>query len=512
LPEHPHPAGDDDTTTTSTSMDVSAASAGAGGHVDQGCDHGDAGQGGGGDTSDPPDGLWPAKGLTITRITLNQGVRHTLMEAGKAQKDDTPLVADRPGLLRVFYEQFAEHGENRVIARLTIGDAIFIKEVAHGTASLDAQLGSTINFEVPRELIGHGMSYRVDLLHPAGGGADVDVDVDGSAFPAELQQPVSVLSTGDGLKVVLVPIRYTAGGADLMPDLSDAQIALHRKQIMAWYPVREVELSVRGESLDWDQTLGAKGEGWPALLTAVADLRSTDDASNDSYYYGVFMPDANFNSFCSQGCVAGLGFVSPEMNSWSRAAIGLGYAGVQMAEVFAHELGHNHGRVHSPCGGPANPDPDYPHADGSIGSWGFDIIAGELHAPTASRDFMSYCNPAWVSKFTYGALYDRARLLNNVLLSVQNAEPRQYDRAILSAGGTAEWTSDITLSVPPQGEPRTVDVTSDAGQRQEIATFVPFDHIDGGVLFVPRPANGRPSDRARQMRFQAAGRSRWLKR
>lgn len=490
------------------------ASTGADGHTggtsDHGCNPGDDGQGG--DDVDPhpgPDTLWPAKGLKITRITLNQGVRHLLMDADGEADNDTPVIAGRPGIVRVFYTQFAKHNANEVLARLTIGETVIDKTVVHGESSTDDDLQSTINFDLPGELIGMKMSYKVELLHPATG--EWGVDVDGSTFPLEAQQSVAIRSTGDGLKIVLVPVSY--GAEKRLPDLSPAQIELHREAIMDIYPVQDVELTVRPEVLQWDKTITADGGGWAQLLTAVADLRTTDHAANDTYYYGVFSPAASFGSFCSSGCVAGLGFVSPEFNSWSRAAIGLGFAGEKLAGVFAHELGHNHGRKHSPCGGPKSPDPTYPHPDGIIGDWGFDISDGTLHAPDLSRDFMSYCDPAWVSSFTYNALFERARLLNGVLPAVETfAQPRQYDRVILGTKGQMEWASETMLDAPPQGEIRDVDVTSDAGTRQETATFVPFDHIDGGVLFVPRPIRSNNSTRARSLSFEQAGQIRRLTR
>jgi Tol biopolymer transport system component len=34
-------------------------------------------------------------------------------------------------------------------------------------------------------------------------------------------------------------------------------------------------------------------------------------------------------------------------------------------QTMAHEIAHNSGRQHAPCGSPANPDPNYPNADSS---------------------------------------------------------------------------------------------------------------------------------------------------
>ncbi len=60
--------------------------------------------------------------------------------------------------------------------------------------------------------------------------------------------------------------------------------------------------------------------------------------------------------------------------------------------TIAHELGHNLGLRHAPCGGAGDPDPSFPHPDGSAGAWGYDFARGELVRPT-TPDLMSYCGP-----------------------------------------------------------------------------------------------------------------------
>ena len=79
---------------------------------------------------------------------------------------------------------------------------------------------------------------------------------------------------------------------------------------------------------------------------------------------------------------------------------------------IAHELGHNMSLLHAPCGDPSNVDPSYPHADGSIGSWGVgDIAFGsrEVFSPD-TPDLMSYCFPQWISGYHFTrALFWRLR-------------------------------------------------------------------------------------------------------
>ena len=46
-----------------------------------------------------------------------------------------------------------------------------------------------------------------------------------------------------------------------------------------------------------------------------------------------------------------------------------------LAGSFAHELGHNFGRNHAPCGSPPNVDPAYPYPGADIGTLGCDIFS-----------------------------------------------------------------------------------------------------------------------------------------
>jgi hypothetical protein len=68
--------------------------------------------------------------------------------------------------------------------------------------------------------------------------------------------------------------------------------------------------------------------------------------------------------------------------------------------VFAHEITHNFGRSHAPCGGVAGADPQFPYAGGTIGVYGYDLASNTLKAP-ASVDLMGYCANPWISDYNY---------------------------------------------------------------------------------------------------------------
>ncbi len=80
------------------------------------------------------------------------------------------------------------------------------------------------------------------------------------------------------------------------------------------------------------------------------------------------------------------------------------------SSTIAHELGHNLGLRHAPCGDPAITDRAYPNKDGSTGAWGWDMEAGEL-VPPYWVDLMAYCRPEWISEYHYSIAL-RYRLAN----------------------------------------------------------------------------------------------------
>ncbi|MEX1019986.1 MAG: IPT/TIG domain-containing protein, partial [Litorilinea sp.] len=86
--------------------------------------------------------------------------------------------------------------------------------------------------------------------------------------------------------------------------------------------------------------------------------------------------------------------------------------------TFVHEIGHNYNRRHIDCGNPKRPDTNYTYdtmtlddraLDVSSTHFGFDTRLVEPLAPDASRDYMSYCGPRWVSDYTWKAIVNNTR-------------------------------------------------------------------------------------------------------
>lgn len=133
---------------------------------------------------------------------------------------------------------------------------------------------------------------------------------------------------------------------------------------------------------------------WVTILREIDFLRTAEASAR--YYYGVAKV-----SYISG--VAGVGYVSdPAAGVHARAALGWDYL-PSGSLVAAHELGHNWGRNHAPCGDPGNLDAEYPYPDGSIGVYGLDVETEELKPP-GSSDMMGYCESKWISDYTYAGV------------------------------------------------------------------------------------------------------------
>ena len=429
------------------------------------------GSGGNGEVDAPLD---YADGANITDLDLYQAIRRPLVTDGQPAQSDIPIVAGKDALLRVFYETDGNYDGQTVVARLTVGDAEPVEvEQVLGDVSEHLDLSSTINIDVPGAMLTAGSPFKVELLQPAetvsGANSAAAYPRDGSTAPMEIEQGAVKL------KIVLVPVQNNGS----LPDTSDAQVARYHRYFSEQYPVPSVEVTVRANSVAFNGSLGSYN-GWSALLDQITDLRNTDNAPDDVYYYGVHAANGNG--------LLGLGWVAGATDVWGRTAIGVGGTGDTAPETAVHELGHNHGRPHSPCG--VSGDASYPHSGARIGVWGYRPSDGQLLDPNEHVDFMSYCDPPWMSDHSFKKLFERAKIVSTqpyvvVPPAMQN---RVYDR-IKILDGVAYVQDTVTLPRPPAGEQVSLTALVNGTEETLTGSYYAYDHIDGGVILVMRPAS-----------------------
>lgn len=442
------------------------------------------GAGGTGGSTEPVV-LVAADGVSITQIVAYQGVKRPLMEAGGPASSDTPLVERRDALVRVFYTLSGGYNGQPVTARLEIGAQSWDNITLLGSGSNESSLLTTINFDVPGAVLVSGAGYHVTIMQPSTQSTGSNA---AASYPSSgTQEPLPLESSGPQLRVVLVPISYAADGSNRLPDTSASQLQILRDTFFGIYPTPTIDLQVHA-AVGWDYPVDAAGGGWDDLLNAMAQFRQDDGAAADEYYYGAFSPADSIYTFCSSGCVAGLGFVAGPSDVDYRVAIGLGFPGDITAGAAAHETGHLHGLLHAPCGNPDGVDPSYPYANASIGVWGYDLVSKSLRAPNDYVDLMSYCDPTWVSDYHFKALFERIRTVNgvsgDVLPPQRSLERTSYERVTLGPDGKLAWREPISLAAPPAGALTTVLVET-AGRRARLeAHWIPYgDGVGGMILF-----------------------------
>jgi hypothetical protein len=354
-----------------------------------------------------------APGVHIDEVSAYQAVEHPLVVNGEEQVVDAPLIQQRTTLLRVFVSTDEAFDGGPVLALFTVGDETF--EVAVDSlpaASERADLDTTVNLEVPADLVGPTLDWSVELLQ-----VDAPGDNPDARYPATGVVSTIIEGRANVLSVTVIPFSYEADGSGRLPDLSSARLEEFRARVLSVYPVSEVRIELH-EPVPISLALDPGVISWGGMTLRVAALREAEAPLDDVYYYGVVLPAETLEEYCgdTEFCIKGIGPINhdgpgglgtPE----GRVSAGLGYPD-RILETAIHELGHSHGRYHAPCTGgtndPPDPDPDYPRDDGFIETWGWDLDTGELKEPGVSSDLMGYCADRHVSAYTWNALHVRS--------------------------------------------------------------------------------------------------------
>jgi hypothetical protein len=446
----------------------------------------------GGDAPINTENMELVKGLDITEIAVFQGPKVSLEKAGvRTTTRRAPVVAGRAGILRVYVKPADDWAEREVVATLELNSGggpqtLTVKKTIVGP-SVDDNLDSTINFELPLDLIAIDSSFAVSLKtekgQPSAAGSDL------AQYPADGSlESLGAKGTGQQLEVMIVPIKYNADGSGRLPDTSEAQLELYRQGFQRLYPAREVRISVRAP-YSWSSAINRDGSGFDGLLNAVIRLRQSDGAPKGTYYFGAFAAGTSFMNWCGYGCVAGLSPLAySATDTWSAASIGVGWSGENSVGTAVHEVGHGHGRSHAPCapgGSIQGVDSSYPYTGAALGVWALDVVSGTLIAPSKAKDFMGYCDPTFVSDYTFGALATRMKEVYGAAFEIPGP-PQTWRMITVRADGSLEAGDEVVTSRPAFGEARNINLALTNGKKGTVSgAYYPWDHLPGGLLVVP---------------------------
>jgi len=240
------------------------------------------------------------------------------------------------------------------------------------------------------------------------GGAVPEATLADNQWPASGNPHIIPIQTVQPLDIHFVPIQLTWDGTvgPVSPDNLEDYLTATR-QMFPWAELNATIGPVFSSGVAFG---GGQPAAWVQILPQLDILRVTEGTSR--YYVGSLRPAPGV-TFVQNG---GWGYIPANPASIGPATrtslvVGVGWFNRprQTTELVAHELGHNHGRVHAPCGNPSGPDPQYPHPGGVTGVWTHDLYSFAIGLtdsvaaldPLRGRDLMSYCTPVWTSDHTY---------------------------------------------------------------------------------------------------------------
>ena len=262
-------------------------------------------------------------------------------------------------------------------------------------ASERDDISSTLNFIIPAtEMWGH-LQLIVEVSH----GANSDTTT--VPIDATLKQT---------MRLAGIMVGYNgpnnAGTANInlsAPVLADLQ------STSAWtrtlYPISEVTHRVVSTITQTDPLNDAPScngcctPNWSSMLADLAAEKIADGAQPGDLYYGLL------TNGIPMGPIVGC------------ASTNIGSGGNGAEVTMAHELGHQLGFGHSPCGTPG--EAGYPayepydptgNSNASIGEYGLDINNGDVKSPANHKCYMSYCGPRWMSLNRYERLIQHSDL------------------------------------------------------------------------------------------------------
>jgi hypothetical protein len=375
--------------------------------------------------------------ITITAVYVTQGAQ--------GMDGAVPLIPDRPGMVRIFLTgSEANSAAPDVRVRLYSSGVLSNTYTIHASrpgvplAVNDRDSAASWNLLLGEHVIQPGLQLLVDvdpggavplatranLTYPA---SEVPLSLDVRAGPVYQLELVPVVNSNDGLLGEIGDTAALVAGIRLLHPMWHYTAGIHAPYTYTG-----------GAFQPSDGNLA-----WQLMLQQLEMLRQAEGSS--SYYFGVL--HLAYNS----GTV-GLGYIGVPSVPAYRAALGWDSQGADppigslAAETYAHELGHNLGLLHAPCGGAANPDPQYPYPTGETGHSGFNVVTGQV-VPGISYDLMSYCAPTWISDYSYRRLFAFAPA---GLVAPQSAAAR---RSVIVSGlihqGGATLNPVMAVVAPP---------------------------------------------------------------
>ena len=382
-----------------------------------------------------------------------------LTQAVQSWNDPVPLLAGERALLRVF----VTGPQDRNVTMPDVRATFYVNGAERHAVRIDASneslppnvteddLSRSANAEIPGEVIAPGLQVVVEVdpdetLDPALGvtkripdSGMLDVDV--RSVPRLDLTLVPLLGQGEDSSVVKLTDEIAADpqGHELFRD------------VRTLLPIGDVAITVHAP-------VYAENPNSHRLLAQVEAMRLLEGGSG--HWMGLFTLQLHTVGRIRRLWPGGVAYTP------GRASV----SSVR-ARTMAHELGHNFGLSHAPCGDPPGPDPLFPSAAARIGSWGYDFARTAPVAPTA-YDLMSYCSDYyWISDYHFNKALEH-RLIDDRSTAAARTAPTGPERSLLVWGGRDEdgvpyldpaFVVEAAPSLPTTGGEYTIEGTAADG-------------------------------------------------
>ena len=406
-------------------------------------------------------------------LELSAGAAY-LTQGAQNLSGNLPLIAGRDAFLRVFpvgdevgfFEPgaratFYRDGEVVHSALLTpISEKIY-------TEPEESTLRSSNNARIPGSVIQPGLEMVVELDPegdvPLAPGSRTRVPAEGTMRFNVIEMPLY-----HQIIVPTVQTRFSASErvvAWAEGKTEDDPFFAFTRKVM---PIGEMKVTIHEPyHTSVDLTTEAGWNRWLREIRAIWEMEG-----RQGYYYGASVLPAGRR-------YGGFGYL------FYPASVG-----INRTQTYTHEIGHNMSLRHIDCGGPRNPDSRYPHDPNSIGIYGLDVRAGAVIHPGQYVDLMSYCDPAWISDFSFRiALNRRLQLESATARAVWGAIPEENAIMLWGSVGDGEMLLEPAFlvearpSVPSTGGPYRLEGYGSGGELRFGFDFTPEPVDHGGQHF-----------------------------
>ncbi|MGQ0650473.1 MAG: Ig-like domain-containing protein [Gemmatimonadaceae bacterium] len=351
--------------------------------------------------------VWGSLDLAVTGLSFAQVIQNDSSSVPMIRGGGLPVVAN---VYVTADAAVAPRGWVRV--RCSEGTAVRWEDSVRVDVPLETEARAEIpavQLLMPNNVLGASMACVAEA-DPAG--QVPDTIRANNRFPATGGHMVAAIEVPP-LDITFVPIVLAADGG-VMGNVTDANLEQYLITARQLLPLARVNARI-GQPFTTNTQFGNGADAaWRSMLQSLESKRVVDGYRG--HYYGVVRPGAGITSvtFGGFGYISGRTALSIQVGWFNREA--------SARETVAHELGHNFGRPHAPCGGPAGPDPLYPYRDAVIGARGWDVYSSQYSSqggalvranavPAEVRDLMSYCRPIWISDYSYQRMISGRQLL-----------------------------------------------------------------------------------------------------